>query len=186
MSKLSNTLLMLSFLKSGRKYQISELASLLEVSNRMIRIYKEDLEKSGIYIDTIKGPYGGYMLRNTNYLPTPLFSKEDIERIEALDIKKKLTDILTKMKCLTPERKMLNTKDVIFKTISRAIKEKRKVKMIYYTEGKGKRERTIHPYHIIYYGTSFGCAAYCETKKDLRHFAFDRIEQIELLSDFYD
>ncbi len=89
MSKLSNTLLMLSFLKSGRKYQISELASLLEVSNRMIRIYKEDLEKSGIYIDTIKGPYGGYMLRNTNYLPTPLFSKEDIERIEALDTKKK-------------------------------------------------------------------------------------------------
>lgn len=77
MSKLSNTLLMLSFLKSGRKYQISELASLLEVSNRMIRIYKEDLEKSGIYIDTIKGPYGGYMLRNTNYLPIffrPLFS----------------------------------------------------------------------------------------------------------------
>ena len=54
MSKLSNTLLMLSFLKSGRKYQISELASLLEVSNRMIRIYKEDLEKSSIYIDTIK------------------------------------------------------------------------------------------------------------------------------------
>ena len=80
---------MLSFLKSGRKYQISELASLLEVSNRMIRIYKEDLEKSGIYIDTIKGPYGGYMLRNTNYLPTPLFSKEDIERIEALDTKKR-------------------------------------------------------------------------------------------------
>ena len=44
--------------------------------------------------------------------------------------------------------------------------------MIYYTEGKGKRKRTIHPYHITYYGTSFGCAAYCRNEKDLKTLRF--------------
>lgn len=42
----------------GKKYSILELAGLLEVSPRMIRVYKDEIEKSGIYIDTIRGPYG--------------------------------------------------------------------------------------------------------------------------------
>ena len=52
-SKISNVLTMLQLLQSGRKYSISELSNELEVSERMIRVYKEDLEKAGIYIDTI-------------------------------------------------------------------------------------------------------------------------------------
>ena len=63
MSKVSNVLEMLELLSSGRKYQIAELAEKLEVSPRMIRVYKEECEKAGIYIDTVKGPYGGYVLR---------------------------------------------------------------------------------------------------------------------------
>ena len=73
MSKLSNTLTMLQLLSSGRKYSIKELSDILEVTPRQIRTYKEDLEKAGIYIDTIMGPYGGYVLNqeikiDTNYL----------------------------------------------------------------------------------------------------------------------
>ena len=63
MSKISNTISMLNLLSTGRKYSIQELATILEVSPRMVRTYKEELEKSGIYIDTIMGPYGGYVLR---------------------------------------------------------------------------------------------------------------------------
>lgn len=64
MSKLSNTLLLLQLLQNGRKYSIKELASKLEVSERMIRKYKEELEYAGIFIDTIKGPYGGNLQFN--------------------------------------------------------------------------------------------------------------------------
>ena len=46
MSKISNVLTFLTLLQSGRKYSISELAQELEVSERMIRVYKEDLEKA--------------------------------------------------------------------------------------------------------------------------------------------
>ena len=65
MSKISNVLLMLQYLQNGKKYNITELAEKLEVSERMVRVYKEELEKAGIYIDTIMGPYGGYVLNQS-------------------------------------------------------------------------------------------------------------------------
>ena len=55
MSKISNVITMMELLQSGRKYSIKELSEKLEVSERMIRVYKEELEKAGIYIDTIMG-----------------------------------------------------------------------------------------------------------------------------------
>ncbi len=64
MSKLSNVLKMLQLLNKGKKYTINDLALELEVSPRMIRQYKDELEMAGIYISTIKGPYGGYILDN--------------------------------------------------------------------------------------------------------------------------
>ena len=91
MSKLSNVLLMLQYLENGKKYSVKELASKLEVSERMVRIYKEELEKAGIYIDTIKGPYGGYVLNQSILIPTRKFKKEDYEFIS--DINKRIDEI---------------------------------------------------------------------------------------------
>lgn len=54
MSKISNVLTMLEYLSSGKKYSIAELSANLEVTPRMIRVYKEEIEKAGIYIDTIR------------------------------------------------------------------------------------------------------------------------------------
>ena len=44
MSKVSNVLTMIELLNSGRKYSIKELSQELEVSERMIRVYKEELD----------------------------------------------------------------------------------------------------------------------------------------------
>ncbi len=54
MSKVSNVLCMLELLSTGKKYSIKELSEELEVSPRMIRVYKDELEKAGIYLHTIK------------------------------------------------------------------------------------------------------------------------------------
>ena len=68
MGKINNTLAMLKLLESGRKYNVGELAEILEVTPRMIKKYKSDLEIAGIYIDTIKGKDGGYVYHHkTNY-----------------------------------------------------------------------------------------------------------------------
>ena len=79
MSKLSNIITMLELLQSGRKYSIKELSDILEVSERMIRVYKEDLEKAGIYVDSIMGPYGGYVLNQTIRMPVRKFKMKDAE-----------------------------------------------------------------------------------------------------------
>ena len=69
MSKISNVLTMLEYLSSGRKYSIKELSEKLEVTQRMIRVYKEEIEKAGIFIDNIKGHYGGYVLNQNINVP---------------------------------------------------------------------------------------------------------------------
>ena len=179
---------MLQYLSTGRKYSLQELAEKLEVTKRMVRTYKEDIEKSGIFIDTIHGCYGGYILRNPVFFPSPVFTFSDCMLLEKLNMtsNEELRDLITKMKHFVLETKEpFDTNTEVYKIISQAIKEKRKVKILYFTEGKGERERIIHPYYIIYYGDGFGVAAFCELKKDLRHFSFSRIKNILLLDRFY-
>ena len=53
MGKIGNVLTMLKILENGQKYTVKELAERLEVSKRMIKIYKSELEKAGIYIETL-------------------------------------------------------------------------------------------------------------------------------------
>ena len=87
MSKISNVITMLELLNSGRKYSIHELSNILEVSERMIRVYKEDLEKAGIYIDTIMGPYGGYVLNQSIRMPIRKFKMKDAKLLNILQKK---------------------------------------------------------------------------------------------------
>lgn len=158
MSKVSNVLTMLEYLSSGRKYSISELSEKLEVSPRMIRVYKEDLEKAGIFIDTIKGPYGGYVLNQNINVPKRFISPN------AINIKNK----------------------ELYNLINRAIKEKRKCSIDYYSKDKkGLSTRIIHPYDLILLGSEWGVAAYCEKKEEIRHFYLNRIKNIKILDIFY-
>jgi len=157
MSKVSNAITMLELLQSGRKYSINELASILEVSERMIRVYKEDLEKAGIYIDTIMGPYGGYVLNQSVRMPIRKFKMKDAKLLDKYianendkDIKEELILLQDKIKGVyigsKQEEKELNLKDETgkkYNLLTRAIKEKRKVKILYYSYGKGENERII-------------------------------------------
>lgn len=158
MSKISNVLTMLEYLSSGRKYSIAELSEKLEVTPRMIRVYKDEIEKAGIYIDTIKGPYGGYVLNQNINVPKRFITPN------VIDIKNK----------------------EYFNLINRAIKEKRKCLIEYYSKDKENvSERTIHPYDLILLGSEWGVAAYCESKDEIRHFYINRIKTIKLLTNCY-
>ena len=82
MSKISNVITMLELLQTGKKYSIKELSNILEVTPRMIRCYKEELEKAGIYIDSIKGIYGGYILNSSIRIPNRKFKKIDYKILD--------------------------------------------------------------------------------------------------------
>ena len=200
MSKLSNTLTMLELLQSGRKYSIKELANILEVSERMIRVYKEDLEKAGIYIDTIMGPYGGYVLNQAIRMPLRKFKMKDaellnkyIESEKDVEIRNKLILLQDKIKGVyigsRQDEKELNLKDETqkkYNILTRAIKEKRKVKILYYSYNKGENERIIDPAEMFLFQDGWYCAAFCEKKQDIRHFELKRILKYELLNDLYE
>ena len=200
MSKISNVLTFLTLLQSGRKYSISELAQELEVSERMIRVYKEDLEKAGIYIDTIMGPYGGYVLNQSIRLPMRKFKSKDAELLDKyiqqeqdLTLKNELVSLQDKIKGVyigsKQEAKELNLKDENhkkFNILTRAIKEKRKVKILYYSYGKGENERVIDPAEMFLFQDGWYCAAFCEKKQDIRHFELKRIVKYELLDEKYE
>jgi len=66
MSKIANMLNMLQILKDEKVHSIQKLAEKLEVSERMIRQYKLELEQAGIYINSITGKYGGYQIEKEN------------------------------------------------------------------------------------------------------------------------
>ena len=66
MSKISNMLNMLQILKDEKVHSIQEISEKLEVSQRMIRQYKLELEQAGIYINSITGKYGGYKIEKDN------------------------------------------------------------------------------------------------------------------------
>ena len=84
MSKISNCLLMLKLLQSGKKYTIDELSEAIEVTPRMIRKYKTDLEEAGFYIETISGRYGGYVLEQNSKVVTPNFTLYELSLLETL------------------------------------------------------------------------------------------------------
>ena len=62
MSKIANMLNMVQILKDENIHSIKSLAQKLEVSERMVRQYKQELEQAGIYINSITGKYGGYQI----------------------------------------------------------------------------------------------------------------------------
>lgn len=158
MSKISNVISMLQILSSGKKYSINELANTLEVTPRMIRLYKEELEKSGIFIDTIRGPYGGYVLNQKIYLP-----KKD-------DVQEKLV--------------MSEFDKQIYNTITKALKENKKVELTYLSSDNIIRKRTIHPMDLYVYNHNWYIPAYCEYCKSMRHFQFKNIKELKILNEF--
>lgn len=85
MSKVANMLNMVQILKDEKIHSIQELSEKLEVSERMIRQYKVELEQAGIYINSITGKYGGYKIEKENNF----LKLEDIVKEEMYIIMKK-------------------------------------------------------------------------------------------------
>lgn len=197
MSKISNVILFLEYLNSGKKYSIQELSEKLEVSPRMIRLYKDELEKAGIYIDTIMGPYGGYVLNRSIRLPLRRFKMKDanllnkyIELEQDPHEKEKLILLQDKIKGVyagsKQEAKELNLKEETlakYNLLTRAIKERKKVKLLYYSYDKGENERVICPAEMFLFQDGWYVAAYCLLKNDIRHFELKRIIKYEILEE---
>ena len=200
MSKLSNTLLMLQLLQNGRKYSIKELAEKIEVSERMIRKYKDELECSGIFIDTIKGPYGGYVLNKDFNIPYLNLNSDDMniineacQLIDDSNIKEGLLNINSKIS-LNLNNKESNRKPIFsdnvelntFNKMNNAYKNNFKLKIKYYNLKHGESIRIIYPLGLYLFQNEWWVSAYWEEKDDMRQFHLKRIIDCEILDTKFD
>lgn len=198
MSKLTNAILMLNLLSSKRKYSIKELAKELEVSERMIREYKYELEVAGIYIDTIRGPYGGYVLNSSIHFGDFIVTKDEIEMLREVKIKlskgeKLNNDGIFKYCTFVDKIKIKQFKEfeVIpsdtderkkFNDINRCCIDKHKIFIKYLGYDKEISERIIHPYEMFRHSKNdWFVASFCEKRNSIRHFKLNNILEYEVL-----
>ncbi|PEB53575.1 transcriptional regulator [Bacillus cereus] len=212
MSKLSNCLYMIELLHAREKMKISELAELLEVKERMVRIYRDDIEMAGIKIETTKGRDGGYSLSNTSLFPIKNMSQQELDAL-TFSIQKlvsKGNDIYAKdaqvaLDKLNAVRKVETNKDRYIYFVQRskpnnafsnenqkyvqlqeALFTRRKVRIQYEKRFGERSERIIDPYGFVHYNEFFYCLALCNDKKEKRMFKLSRIKDIRVLYDTYE
>jgi len=193
MGKISNAIQMLNYLNTGNKYSVKDLAQKLEITERMVRYYKVELEKAGIPIETFMGPNGGYYIINTSNQYNQ-FNKYDLQlleniyeilnksKYEYIDKYKKLVDKIKYTSDTLEEKSKyfldnsVEDSSFLYTTLNEAIINKKRLLILYKNLNQEWQERYIHPLQIFKYDDKYYVTAYCELRDDIRHFEINRIK----------
>lgn len=204
MSKVANMLNMLRILKDGKKHNMKDIADQIEVSPRMVKQYKNELEQAGIYIDSKRGIYGGYFLNDElNNIDVGLTSQELIKLKEMesyFDRNNDFKEIIRKI-FNSYEKNIIedNSKKInritetgkldlknIYMNMRKAINGRNKVDIKYFSNESGVSQRVIHPAEMFYYLDEWYVAAFCEKKNAIRLFKLNDIIRYEVLDKKYE
>ncbi len=198
MGKISNILLMIKVLQNGKIYKIKDLAKIIEVTPRQIRSYKSELEKAGIYIESIPGPYGGYTYNATNEISDISFDISELNNLEQIlmylyeqdDGEKyinKLTVIVEKLRYLLlyskNETSFMNCKmkNKFYNVISKAIINNSIIEIEYLKGKTVLKVVKMIPQNIFKNNMEFYLTGVCTETKDIRTFPFSKIRNIKIL-----
>jgi predicted DNA-binding transcriptional regulator YafY len=180
----------------------NKLAEELGVSLRTIYRDIETLKGQGAHIDGEPGV--GYILRPGFMLPPLMFSEEEIEALvlggrwvaaqpdEPLG--KAAGNALSKIAAVLPQdlQRSLETSslmvgvrrpaagDAKLPTIRMAIRSERKLRITYSDEKDNRTARNIWPIALGFFERMRVVAAWCEMRRDYRHFRTDRILSLTL------
>ena len=202
MSKVANMLNMIQILKDGKIHNMKEIAKQIEVSPRMIKQYKNELEQAGIYIESRRVMYGGYMINHElNNIDIGLTYNE-LKKLDEVgkknsneEIKKIIEKIcnsynknIRKNNLKKFERIRSDKNDLknIYISMRKAINEKKKVYIKYFSNDSGMNDRIIHPAEMFYYLNEWYVAAFCERKNAIRLFKIHDIQEYRILKQKYD
>ena len=204
MSKVANMLKMIKILKDEKIHNMKDIAEKIEISPRMVKQYKNELEQAGIYIDSKRGINGGYSLnKELNNIDIGLTYQEliklkEIEQYfnENQDFKKIIGKIIESYEKNINEADLkkinriqelgkINLKDT-YLSLRKAINRKNKVKIKYYSNDFGSNDRVIHPAEMFYYLEEWYVAAFCEKRNAIRLFKLNDIQEYEILDDKYE
>ena len=195
---------MIKILKDEKIHNMKDIAEKIEISPRMVKQYKNELEQAGIYIESKRGINGGYSLnKELNNIDIGLTYQEliklkEIEQYfnENQDFKKIIGKIIESYEKNINEADLkkinriqelgkINLKDT-YLSLRKAINRKNKVKIKYYSNDSGLNDRVIHPAEMFYYLEEWYVAAFCEKRNFIRLFKLNDIQEYEILDDKYE
>ena len=195
---------MIKILKDEKIHNMKDIAEKIEISPRMVKQYKNELEQAGIYIESKRGINGGYSLnKELNNIDIGLTYQEliklkEIEQYfnENQDFKKIIVKIIESYEKNINEADLkkinriqelgkINLKDT-YLSLRKAINRKNKVKIKYYSNDSGLNDRVIHPAEMFYYLEEWYVAAFCEKRNAIRLFKLNDIQEYEILDDEYE
>ncbi|SDB83427.1 Predicted DNA-binding transcriptional regulator YafY, contains an HTH and WYL domains [Pelagirhabdus alkalitolerans] len=211
MSKVSNCLQMIQVLMARPKVKIQDLADELEVKPRMVRVYRDELEKAGIYIQSERGINGGYSLDSRSILPIRNFTSDEVQELQIAiqsylskqpNLETTLNNALEKIRAFQRDQELssrhfyfandhlINTEigneSEHYKQLFDAFSQRRKVLIAYEAASTSEvTTRTIHPYAFVVYDESMYCVAFCELKQAMRTFKIIRIHSLKQQKERY-
>ena len=203
----SRLLNLLQILRRSR-YPVSghELAQKLGISIRTLYRDIATLQAEGADIEGEPGV--GYVLNKGFFLPPLMFSEEELSafmlgmkwvaRFGDKSLSEASKQMIAKVERVVPEtvleaaaamphgvgepaEETFNGEDL--SDLRAAIKQERKLKMIYQKPGGDPAERIIWPIAIGYFPTGRVLVGWCETSKGFRHFRTDRIRSRTQMAD---
>ena len=195
MSKISNTLSILTLLSSGRKYTAKELSELIEVTPRQIRTYMEELEKVGIYVEVVKGRYGGYHYQADNCGYKIHFDISEVNTLEKiyLSLKDKIDDeklfdslglIIEKMRFIvlySHKQGNMSQDDSkkMYNLLLNAIYNDLEV-TLFINKNKQIIQKKFIPHSIYVNHNTYYVTGYCSDINDIRTYPFFEISEIKI------
>lgn len=203
MSKITNCILMLELLQSGKVYSVKDLSKELGVTERMIRYYKEQLELSGYNIQSFKGPGGGYFINKKENFNLNYFNHHDLEVMDNVkklidsnssfddDIKEKFSTLNRKLHSTYDTNKVLSeykeldvtmkNSDQKIKDIDECIKNKKKLSIGHMGTDGVLTKREIIPISFFEFENMIYVTAFCKLRGDIRQFPLNRIISYEII-----
>lgn len=196
MSKVANMLNMVKILEDGKIHTIQDLANELEVSTRMIRIYKQELEQAGIYIQGRQGINGGYILDNMkNTIDIGLTGEEiyQLKNMKKNELDESIVDKIVKAYMINEHRKdstkieqLMPEFTEIYKDFRLAINNRNKIYIEFKSVNSGITKRIIHPAELFTYLNNWYVAAFCELRNEIRLFKLNDILSYKILDEKYE
>lgn len=206
----ANAIKMAILLQSRGTMKVFELAQELDITERQVPKYKNNLEEAGIWIESKPGAYGGYSIVGSNLLGLNITEKE----ISSLDMikeqliysndinKDEFIDVLDKLRAVVGSKESGNNSMDYFTVQSKcnydykfqkqlcneiiyAYITKKKINIDYYSLSSGLNNRTIHPYGLFNYKGDVYMVAYCENRNEFLDFKVCRINNYKVIDDKY-
>ena len=210
MGKVGTAIKMLFMLRNNGRMKIKDIADRLEVSERQVQEYKDELQQAGIFIESKSGKYGGYQLMNDYNVNIPLNTMEIAVLENVSDFiestnnvySNEYKDILDKIKrsskvkenddrvvdyfYINPRRSINREEEnKRHRIISDAYITNRKLNIKYKSINSKPGERIVHPYGIYTYNGDTYMIAFCEKRNEMRDFKICRIIDIDILDEKY-